>query len=116
MANHNPSALNQSDRSVALVSPHPSLAWADITPSMREPSLVRIAPADVAPGVPSASEAEVEPLRMARRNATSAFELAYLKALLPRSEGSIARAAAMSKVSRQMLQKLMRKHGLKMPR
>src|SRR4051812_18849518 len=107
---------NQPDRSVALIAPHPSLAWRDISQSLREPSLVHIAPEEVAARAPSTSEAEVEPLRIARRNATSAFEVTYLKGLLSRSEGSIARAAAMSKVSRQMLQKLMRKHGLTMPR
>jgi DNA-binding NtrC family response regulator len=59
---------------------------------------------------------EIEPLRAARRNATAAFELKYLEKVLSRSQGSIARAAALSKVSRQMLQKLMRKHGISMPR
>ena len=53
---------------------------------------------------------------MARRNATAAFELKYLETVLSRAQGSITRAAALSKVSRQMLQKLMRKHGLTMPR
>jgi transcriptional regulator with GAF, ATPase, and Fis domain len=59
---------------------------------------------------------EIEPLRAARRSATTAFEVRYLQAVLARSQGSIARAAAISKVSRQMLQKLMRKHGVSMPR
>ena len=45
-----------------------------------------------------------------------AFELKYLERVLSRSQGSIARAAALSKVSRQMLQKMMRKHGVSMPR
>ena len=62
------------------------------------------------------SNAEIEPLRAARRNATTAFELKYLETVLSRAQGSIARAAALSKVSRQMLQKLMRKHGISMPR
>ena len=66
------------------------------------------------PGAPT--EPEIEPLRMARRQATTAFELKYLEVVLARSQGSIARAAALSKVSRQMLQKLMRKHGVSMPR
>ena len=59
---------------------------------------------------------DIEPLRTARRNATTAFELKYLQAVLSRAQGSIARAAALSKVSRQMLQKLMRKHGISMRR
>ena len=62
------------------------------------------------------SDDDIEPLRSARRNATTAFELKYLETVLSRAQGSIARAAALSKVSRQMLQKLMRKHGVTMPR
>jgi transcriptional regulator with GAF, ATPase, and Fis domain len=62
------------------------------------------------------SQPDIEPLRAARRNATTAFEVKYLEDVLSRSQGSIARAAALSRVSRQMLQKLMRKHGLSMPR
>jgi DNA-binding NtrC family response regulator len=64
----------------------------------------------------SIEDNDIEPLRAARRNATTAFELKYLETVLSRSKGSIARAAALSKVSRQMLQKLMRKHGVTMPR
>ena len=71
-------------------------------------------PSQVTPSEPAGDE--IEPLRLARRNATTAFELKYLQAVLARSQGSIARAAALSKVSRQMLQKLMRKHGVSMPR
>jgi DNA-binding NtrC family response regulator len=77
------------------------------------------APASLAWSAPPADptqDIEIEPLRAARRNATAAFELKYLENVLARSKGSIARAAALSKVSRQMLQKLMRKHGLTMPR
>jgi len=62
------------------------------------------------------SQPDIEPLRAARRNATTAFEVKYLEAVLSRAQGSIARAAALSRVSRQMLQKLMRKHGVSMPR
>jgi DNA-binding NtrC family response regulator len=58
----------------------------------------------------------LEPLKRARRNAQLAFELAYIAALLPRANGSITRAAALSNVSRQMVQKLLRKHGITMPR
>jgi DNA-binding NtrC family response regulator len=53
-----------------------------------------------------------EPLRVARRNAGDAFERDYLRALLQRTDGNVTRAAAIAEVSRQMIQKLMRKHGL----
>jgi DNA-binding NtrC family response regulator len=56
--------------------------------------------------------AAIEPLRIARRSAADAFERDYLKAVFARSEGNVTRAAAIAEVSRQMIQKLMRKHGL----
>ncbi len=56
--------------------------------------------------------AELTPLRVARRDASDAFELAYLKAVLAKTDGNVTRAAAIAEVSRQMMQKLMRKHGL----
>jgi transcriptional regulator with GAF, ATPase, and Fis domain len=52
------------------------------------------------------------PLRFARREAADAFELAYLKRVLQRTEGNVTRAAAVAEVSRQMVQKLMTKHGI----
>jgi transcriptional regulator with GAF, ATPase, and Fis domain len=55
---------------------------------------------------------EVVPLRVARRDASDAFERAYLEAVLEKTEGNVTRAAAIAEVSRQMVQKLMRKHGL----
>jgi DNA-binding NtrC family response regulator len=54
----------------------------------------------------------IEPLRIARRSAADSFERDYLKAVFARSEGNVTRAAAIAEVSRQMIQKLMRKHGL----
>ncbi|HEY8041138.1 MAG TPA: sigma 54-dependent Fis family transcriptional regulator [Polyangiaceae bacterium] len=54
---------------------------------------------------------ELLPLRIARREANDAFERAYLAAALARSGGSVTRAAALAEVSRQMMQKLLRKHG-----
>lgn len=54
----------------------------------------------------------VEPLRVARRGAAAAFERAYVKMVLEKSGGNITRAAAIADVSRQMIQKLMRKYGL----
>jgi transcriptional regulator with GAF, ATPase, and Fis domain len=62
--------------------------------------------------VPERSGAALEPLRIARRSAADAFERDYLKAVFARSEGNVTRAAAIAEVSRQMIQKLMRKHGL----
>jgi transcriptional regulator with PAS, ATPase and Fis domain len=59
------------------------------------------------------SEREVLlPLRFARREAADTFELRYLKQLLRRSEGNVTRAAAVAEVSRQMIQKLLAKHGM----
>lgn len=54
----------------------------------------------------------IEPLRIARRAAADAFERDYLKAVFVRTEGNVTRAAALAEVSRQMIQKLMRKHEL----
>jgi len=53
-----------------------------------------------------------EPLRVARRTAADTFERSYLRALLARTSGNVTRAAAIAEVSRQMIQKLMRKHGM----
>jgi len=55
--------------------------------------------------------AEPLPLRIARREASDAFERAYVASALARAEGSVTRAAAIAEVSRQMMQKLLRKHG-----
>ncbi|MEZ4227144.1 MAG: sigma 54-interacting transcriptional regulator [Polyangiaceae bacterium] len=52
------------------------------------------------------------PLRLARRQASDDFEREYLEQILARTEGNVTRAAAIAEVSRQMMQKLMRKHGL----
>ena len=54
----------------------------------------------------------IEPLRIARRNAADAFERGYLRSLFERTSGNVTRAAAIAEVSRQMIQKLMRKHGV----
>src|SRR5262245_43466778 len=53
----------------------------------------------------------LEPLRQARREASDHFERNYLQKLLAQSESNIRRAAAIADVSRQMIQKLMRRHG-----
>jgi len=64
--------------------------------------------ADAAPK----AEIELVPLRIARRDASDDFERRYLRALLARTQGNVTRAAAIAEVSRQMIQKLMRKQGL----
>jgi transcriptional regulator with GAF, ATPase, and Fis domain len=58
------------------------------------------------------SSKQVEPLRIARRDASAAFEREYVQRVLEKSGGNITRAAALAEVSRQMIQKLMRKYGL----
>jgi transcriptional regulator with PAS, ATPase and Fis domain len=61
----------------------------------------------------SSNPAELTPLRVARRDASDEFELRYLQNVLERTGGNVTRAAAIAEVSRQMIQKLMRKHGLR---
>jgi transcriptional regulator with GAF, ATPase, and Fis domain len=53
------------------------------------------------------------PLRLARRDANDAFERDYLEAALKRTQGNVTRAAAIAEVSRQVMTKLIRKHGLR---
>ena len=54
----------------------------------------------------------LEPLRVARRNAADAFEKHYVEHVLNKSDGNVTRAAALAEVSRQVIHKLMAKHGL----
>jgi two-component system, NtrC family, response regulator GlrR len=56
--------------------------------------------------------AELLPLPVARERATTAFERRYLKEALGRSKGNVSEAARLAQVSRQFLQRLMRKHSL----
>jgi DNA-binding NtrC family response regulator len=51
------------------------------------------------------------PLRIARRDAMDAFERSYLSLALARSSGNVTRAAAIAEVSRQIMTKLLKKHG-----
>lgn len=67
----------------------------------------RLAPPD-APAAPEPTA--LEPLRIARRTASDRFEQAYVDAVLARTQGNVTRAAAIAEVSRQMMQKLLRKH------
>ena len=59
-----------------------------------------------------AATGDVEPLRVARRNAADTFEKRYVEHVLGKSEGNVTRAAAIAEVSRQVIHKLMTKHGL----
>jgi DNA-binding NtrC family response regulator len=122
MAIYDPSTLKEYEPEAPPQPTPASLAWSapsagEVRPPTKTPAgedrpLSMVVPS----GTANAGDADIEPLRTARRNATTAFELKYLEAVLSRSQGSIARAAQLSKVSRQMLQKLMRKHGVSMPR
>ncbi|HEY6558119.1 MAG TPA: sigma 54-interacting transcriptional regulator [Polyangiaceae bacterium] len=81
-----------------------------------QPDRVLTAGLGASPPSPSGARldpAALQPLRVARREASDSFELAYLEALMTRSSGNMARAGAIAEVSRQMVQKMMRKHGLK---
>jgi DNA-binding NtrC family response regulator len=57
-------------------------------------------------------EARVQPLRVARRDANDEFERSYLRALLGTTGGNALRAASLAEVSRQMIQRLLKKHGM----
>jgi len=56
--------------------------------------------------------ATLTPLRLARREAADEFERRYLRELLALSNGNVTRGATIAEVSRQMIQKLMRKHAV----
>jgi transcriptional regulator with PAS, ATPase and Fis domain len=73
-------------------------------------ALVQLEPS--AEGSPGGVEVNLVPLRVARRDASEEFERRYLQALFARTGGNVTRAAAIAEVSRQMIQKLMRKQGL----
>jgi transcriptional regulator with GAF, ATPase, and Fis domain len=76
------------------------------------PELSLHVPATQSERAPEADTRQLEPLRIARRTAADAFERDYLRSVLARTEGNVTRAAAIAEVSRQMIQKLMRKYGL----
>jgi transcriptional regulator with PAS, ATPase and Fis domain len=66
----------------------------------------------VAPSPESPSpEPDLLPLRVARREAIDAFERAYIATALGKTGGNVTRAAAVAEVSRQIMQKLLKKHG-----
>jgi transcriptional regulator with GAF, ATPase, and Fis domain len=53
---------------------------------------------------------ELQPLQVARREASDRFERDYLSRVLALADGNVTKAAELASVSRQMMQKLMRKH------
>jgi transcriptional regulator with GAF, ATPase, and Fis domain len=61
----------------------------------------------------ASADQPVLPLRLARRNASDSFERNYLERLLAHTGGNVTRAAAIAEVSRQMMQKLMKKHSVR---
>jgi transcriptional regulator with GAF, ATPase, and Fis domain len=61
---------------------------------------------------PPSAPLKLEPLRVARREASDEFERSYLERLRSMTDGNIRRCASVAEVSRQMIQKLMRKHGI----
>jgi transcriptional regulator with GAF, ATPase, and Fis domain len=61
---------------------------------------------------PASSTDLPPPLRVARREASEEFERAYLTRVLEYSQGQVVGAAAIAQVSRQMVHKLIRKHGM----
>lgn len=69
-------------------------------------------PADRAATAAARPDGPPQPLRIARRDAGDAFERAYLEHILSHTSGNVVRAAAVAEVSRQMIQKMMRKHSL----
>jgi transcriptional regulator with PAS, ATPase and Fis domain len=87
-----------------LVTPDRPLYDASI---QRDSSIQRVAPSTA----PDPEDAGPLPLRLARREASDNFERAYLALVLARTGGNVTRAAAVAEVSRQMMQKLLRKHG-----
>jgi transcriptional regulator with PAS, ATPase and Fis domain len=60
---------------------------------------------------PAMAPTTVLPLRVARREANDAFERDYLASALAAADGNVTRAAALAEVSRQNIQKLLKKYG-----
>jgi DNA-binding NtrC family response regulator len=53
------------------------------------------------------------PLRVARRKNGDAFERGYVEHALSLAEGNVPRAAEIAEISRQMMLRLARKHGIR---
>ncbi len=57
------------------------------------------------------ANSDLLPLQKARRLASDAFEREYVQAALAKAGGSVTRAAGVAEISRQMMTRLVRKHG-----
>ena len=66
----------------------------------------------VAPDSASDLGRELVCLKAARRAAIDRFEVEYVRALLEKAGGNVTRAATFADVSRQVIHKLIAKHGL----
>jgi DNA-binding NtrC family response regulator len=77
-----------------------------VTPDRALRDLAGTAPAEAA-----STTTELLSLRVARREMNDAFEREYIASALRVSGGNVTRAAALADVSRQNLQKLLKKHG-----
>jgi transcriptional regulator with GAF, ATPase, and Fis domain len=67
-------------------------------------------PGEPAPAPP---KRETLPLRVARREASDAFEKSYLEEVLEKAQGNVTRAATIAEVSRQLLTRMISKHGFR---
>src|SRR5215510_13093951 len=67
-------------------------------------------PGEPAPAPP---KRETLPLRVARREASDVFEKSYLEEILEKAQGNVTRATTIAKVSRQLLTRLISKHGIR---
>ncbi len=83
-----------------------------VTPERALANRATSQPPPLAQSPTTAPQPPLAPLRIARREANDAFERAYLKDALARTNGNVTRAAAIAEVSRQIVQKLMRKHDI----
>ncbi|MEZ4225246.1 MAG: sigma 54-interacting transcriptional regulator [Polyangiaceae bacterium] len=59
------------------------------------------------------SDGRMKSLQAARREANDAFEIAYCQAALRQGGGSVTQAALVAEVSRQLLQRLLKRHGIR---
>ena len=70
-------------------------------------------PREPAPPItPAEPEIALATLKVARREAIDRFEADYVQKLLRKSGGNVTRAASLADVSRQIIHKLIAKHGL----
>jgi len=61
---------------------------------------------------PVEAELELLPLQQARAEATARFERGYLEEVLRRAGGNVTRASKLAQVTRALLQRMVREHGI----